>query len=31
MNTGRLASEGVSEFLFILGQPRLQGFGADDH
>ena len=25
MNTGRLAEEGVSEFLFVLGQPRLQG------
>lgn len=25
MNTGRLASENVTEFLFVLGQPRLQG------
>lgn len=25
MNTGRLADEGVSEFLFVLGQPRLRG------
>ena len=25
MNTGRLASEGVSEFLFVLGQARLRG------
>ena len=25
MNTGRLAEEGVSEFLFVLGQPRLRG------
>jgi kynurenine formamidase len=25
MNTGRLAREGVTEFLFVLGQPRLKG------
>jgi kynurenine formamidase len=25
MNTGRLAQEEVSEFLFVLGQPRLKG------
>jgi len=25
MNTGRLASEGVHEFMFVLGQARLQG------
>jgi kynurenine formamidase len=25
MNTGRLATEGVKEFLFVLGQPRLKG------
>lgn len=25
MNTGRLAEEGVSEFAFVLGQPRLKG------
>ena len=25
MNTGRLASEGVSEFMFVLGQARLKG------
>jgi kynurenine formamidase len=25
MNTGRLAAEGVSEFLFVLGQPRIKG------
>lgn len=25
MNTGRLAREGVSEFLFVLGQARLKG------
>jgi hypothetical protein len=25
MNTGRLAAEGVTEFLFVLGQPRLRG------
>ena len=25
MNTGRLASEGVSEFLFVLGQAKLKG------
>ena len=25
MNTGRLAREGVHEFLFVLGQPRIKG------
>jgi len=25
MNTGRLASEGVTEFMFVLGQARLKG------
>ena len=25
MNTGRLASESVWEFMFVLGQPRLKG------
>jgi kynurenine formamidase len=25
MNTGRLAAEGVREFLFVLGQPRMKG------
>ena len=25
MNTGRLAAEGVSEFMFVLGQARLKG------
>jgi kynurenine formamidase len=25
MNTGRLASEGVREFMFVLGQPRMRG------
>ena len=25
MNTGRLAAEGVSEFMFVLGRPRLKG------
>jgi kynurenine formamidase len=25
MNTGRLASEGVAEFMFVLGQARLKG------
>ena len=25
MNTGRLAKEGVSEFMFVLGQARLKG------
>lgn len=25
MNTGRLAKEGVKEFMFVLGQPRLKG------
>ena len=25
MNTGRLAREGVSEFMFVLGQARLKG------
>jgi kynurenine formamidase len=25
MNTGRLAREGVREFLFVLGQPRIKG------
>ena len=25
MNTGKLASEGVSEFMFVLGQPKIKG------
>ena len=25
MNTGRLAEEGVTEFMFVLGQARLKG------
>jgi hypothetical protein len=25
MNTGRLAAEGVNEFMFVLGQARLKG------
>jgi kynurenine formamidase len=25
MNTGRLAKEGVHEFMFVLGQPRIKG------
>ena len=25
MDTGRLASEGVTEFMFVLGQARLKG------
>lgn len=25
MNTGRLAEEGVNEFMFVLGQARLKG------
>jgi hypothetical protein len=25
MNTGRLAAEGVFEFMFVLGQARLKG------
>ena len=25
MNTGRLAEEGVTEFMFVLGQPRVRG------
>ena len=25
MNTGRLAEEGVNEFLFVLGQARING------
>ena len=25
MNTGRLAKEGVNEFMFVLGQARLKG------
>ena len=25
MNTGRLAREGVQEFMFVLGQPRMKG------
>jgi len=25
MNTGRLAREGVSEFMFVLGQARIKG------
>ena len=25
MNTGRLAAEGVREFMFVLGQARLKG------
>ena len=25
MNTGRLAKEGVHEFMFVLGQARLKG------
>lgn len=25
MNTGRLAAEGIGEFLFVLGQPRMKG------
>jgi hypothetical protein len=25
MNTGRLAKEGVTEFMFVLGQPRVRG------
>jgi hypothetical protein len=25
MNTGRLAREGVHEFLFVLGQARIKG------
>ncbi|MDB2352367.1 cyclase family protein, partial [Luminiphilus sp.] len=25
MNTGRLAQESVSEFMFVLGQARLKG------
>jgi hypothetical protein len=25
MNTGRLADEGVHEFMFVLGQARLKG------
>jgi hypothetical protein len=25
MNTGRLAAEGVREFMFVLGQARVRG------
>jgi len=25
MNTGRLAAEGVTEFMFVLGQARIKG------
>ena len=25
VNTGRLAAEGVNEFMFVLGQARLKG------
>ena len=25
MNTGRLAAEGVQEFMFVLGQAKLKG------